>query len=95
MYEDLGYWMHCADSFGKILDQVGVNSLSLYWCPNDVKVAEQEKKEPASAPLSVMRRAPSRSLSHSKLLEEISEGRHRSPSDVHESAAALAAGQIL
>jgi hypothetical protein len=74
MYDDYEYWMSCAGSFGRILDEVGVNSLTLYWCPNDVKLADQEAKQPASEALKLMRRAPSRNLSHSRLLDSITLG---------------------
>lgn len=42
MYEDLGYWMHCTDIMGTILDSLGVSSQNLFWCPPNPPQAETE-----------------------------------------------------
>mmetsp|Transcript_37501 Transcript_37501/g.83737 ORF Transcript_37501/g.83737 Transcript_37501/m.83737 type:complete len:841 (-) Transcript_37501:158-2680(-) len=49
MYEDMNYWINCSHRFRGILDSVGVSARTLYWCPNDLKEAEQERKKSAEA----------------------------------------------
>ncbi|MDJ0510111.1 MAG: DUF1796 family putative cysteine peptidase [Crocosphaera sp.] len=36
MYEDLGYWMYCTDVMRSILDDLGVSSRNLFWCPSKI-----------------------------------------------------------
>merc|ERR1712217_857778 len=45
MYEDLEYWMACANRFRYILDRLDITARTLYWCPNDLAEAEREMKE--------------------------------------------------
>ncbi len=33
MYEDLGYWLHCAGVMRHILNSLGISSKNLFWCP--------------------------------------------------------------
>eukprot|EP00931_Biecheleriopsis_adriatica_P016599 TRINITY_DN12181_c0_g1_i1.p1 TRINITY_DN12181_c0_g1~~TRINITY_DN12181_c0_g1_i1.p1 ORF type:complete len:868 (+),score=173.84 TRINITY_DN12181_c0_g1_i1:87-2606(+) len=44
MYDDLNYWMNSAHQFRGILQRVGITARNLYWCPNNLKEAEEEKK---------------------------------------------------
>lgn len=44
MYEDMNYWINCAHRFRGILERVGISARNLYWCPNDLKEAEKERK---------------------------------------------------
>jgi len=67
MYEDEGYWNHCAGRFRHILDGVGINTTTLYWCPNDLKEAEQASKEPP--PETLVRKSEVKVLSHSNLFQ--------------------------
>eukprot|EP00434_Breviolum_minutum_P035469 symbB.v1.2.031399.t1/scaffold3642.1/size52775/7 len=47
MYEDMNYWINCAHRFRGILEGVGITAKNLYWCPNDLKEAEKERKAEA------------------------------------------------
>eukprot|EP00929_Paragymnodinium_shiwhaense_P041310 TRINITY_DN21469_c0_g1_i1.p1 TRINITY_DN21469_c0_g1~~TRINITY_DN21469_c0_g1_i1.p1 ORF type:complete len:812 (-),score=90.21 TRINITY_DN21469_c0_g1_i1:554-2989(-) len=67
MYEDEGYWNHCACRFRHILDGVGINTATLYWCPNDLKEAEKEAKE--TPPETLVRKTQVKTFSHSNLFE--------------------------
>lgn len=49
MHEDKGYWIHSAHRFRCILDGIGINARSLYWCPNNLKEAEKELVEASEA----------------------------------------------
>jgi len=75
MYQDLQYWIHCGHRFREILNGIGIDARSLYWCPADLKEAERELKESAapetdeeSAPLA-SRKLEISSFSHSKLYD--------------------------
>lgn len=37
MYDDLGYWMYCTDVMRSILDDLGVSSRNLFWCPSKIR----------------------------------------------------------
>jgi len=65
MYEDEGYWWHCACRFRAILDSVGVTTANLYWCPNNLKEAAQEAKE--APPEKLVRTCQVKTLSHTNL----------------------------
>eukprot|EP00928_Gymnodinium_smaydae_P021025 TRINITY_DN1815_c0_g3_i1.p1 TRINITY_DN1815_c0_g3~~TRINITY_DN1815_c0_g3_i1.p1 ORF type:complete len:812 (-),score=100.53 TRINITY_DN1815_c0_g3_i1:543-2978(-) len=67
MYEDQQYWIHCANRFRAILDNVGITTANLYWCPNNLKEAEKEKSEPP--PKELVRTCKVKTLSHSNLFE--------------------------
>jgi len=55
MYEDMSYWIHSAHRFRGILDGLGINARSLYWCPNNLKEAEQEVAEVARQEIEELR----------------------------------------
>jgi len=44
MNEDPGYAYHCQCRIQHILNQIGVTSKQLFWCPNDVSLAPRLKK---------------------------------------------------
>mmetsp|Transcript_58894 Transcript_58894/g.140532 ORF Transcript_58894/g.140532 Transcript_58894/m.140532 type:complete len:869 (+) Transcript_58894:102-2708(+) len=44
MYEDMNYWLNCSFRFRGILQGLGVDARTLYWCPNNLKEAEIEMK---------------------------------------------------
>jgi len=52
MYEDMNYWVNCSFRFRGILQGLGVDARTLYWCPNNLKEAELEMKgeKPEEAP---------------------------------------------
>ncbi|HIK08783.1 MAG TPA: lipase [Oscillatoriaceae cyanobacterium M33_DOE_052] len=33
MYADAGHWMHCTEVMREILDELGISSKNLFWCP--------------------------------------------------------------
>jgi hypothetical protein len=76
MYEDMGYWMDCANRFRDILHQHGINEKTLYWCPSNLKEADKELLEGSLATPMAKDQATRpktnsevRTLSHSKLYE--------------------------
>jgi len=76
MYEDLGYWMDCAQRFRGILHQHGITERTLYWCPNNLAEADRELQGGSLAQAGAQPEAQPprgmgdvRKLSHSKLYE--------------------------
>jgi len=73
MYEDLDYWIHSAHRFRGILDGVGINARSLYWCPNNLKEAVEEikagQKVKTSPPVGPKLTSEVTNFSHSNLYE--------------------------
>lgn len=69
MYEDEQYWFHCAHRFRTILENAGVSTANLYWCPNDLAEAEREASEPL--PDKAFNTCNVKHLSHSNLFKII------------------------